>query len=321
MIDSQFEIDEAELDQLRSQIQSQYPTASFSRKAVLLSNALWTKMTPYFESFEDVQKKALTLELFQTTLISNKPITAEEINAICIHYSLFNQQTPVVFEIQMPEITEVKTQGFTQLSFGLGRYFLLIMILLTFVGCSLGIVVAMTSKEDKVTHKVATISLQQFTQMSALTNQPIKPIIEILNWKSDLSFVPLNREKVTQLLKVYDSTLLSGSYIDTLESISKAENIHPALILSIIGQEQGFVAMSNPFREKILNNPYNLFGSWQKKQMTFERSTVICCRLINKLIETCPQDVNQIQWINQTYAQDEKWHVGVGYFFKVLTHE
>lgn len=163
------------------------------------------------------------------------------------------------------------------------------------------------------------MSFQQFSQMARLANHPIEIIHSEQKRRHRLTYMPLNLQRVSELLVLYDSALLQGDYLSILDTIARREDVHPALLISIIGQEQGFVPAHHMYKEKILNNPYNLYGSWEKKQINFSRSTEICCQLINKMLSDCPPEAHPIEWINRTYAEDKKWHVGVTYFYEFLT--
>jgi hypothetical protein len=318
--DHSFHIDEVELETMRDFIKGQYPRASVSRRAILLSNLLWQKLNPYFSHFDEHQRKTLTLELFQNTLISNRPLTAEEVNAICQQYNPLHVIMPDSPLIEVvPETPDADFAVKPYDSLGLKRYFALLLLLFLIVSGSISLVALLSPVIIPKT--VQAMSFTQYNQMRHLNELPIKPIVDSSHFLDHLKYMPLNRAHARSLLMIYDSLLLEGSYLDTLENIAKSHNIHPALILSIIGQEQGFIPSTSPFRNKIINNPYNLYGSWETKQMTFEKSTEICCRLIVKLLETCPKNSNPFLWINQTYAEDERWHIGVNYFFTTLTKD
>lgn len=327
MKEKSFHIDEIELDAMRSDIKEQYPQASDSRRAVLLSNLLWKKLKPYFCHFSDHEQKRLMLELFQSTLISNRPLTADEINGICQQYCPLDiaiQASPVAKTFNTDEqdkedviekLKDVKTWS----SLGLTRYFSLLLLLFLLVASALSLVALLRPVAKP--KAIYALSFVQYNQMRHLSELPIKLVVSNANPLRQLEYRPLNRERAFSLLALYDSVLMEDTYLDTLESVAKSQNIHPALILSIIGQEQGFIPRTSPFKAKIINNPYNLFGSWEKKQITFEKSTEICCRLVIRLLETCPADSNPFLWINHTYAEDDNWHIGVGYFFAELTKD
>lgn len=313
MVDDFFNIDENDLDAMRNQINTLYPNASSSRKAILLSNQLWQRIMPYFEIYDDKLRETLTLDLFQRTLVSNKPITADEIITIYHHYA------PEPYIEEIPEADTIKpiNSDSTTISHGFLRYFSMLTLLFLCVASMIGIALLYTPVIQ--TPKESPISFKHFSLLSKLMTPPVTihevPLLEV----NPFAYTPLDSDKVYEILSTYNSELLNGSYIEELDAIAKEENLNPALLLSIIGQEQGFIPQNHPYKTKIINNPYNLFGSWEKHQSTFADSTRITCRFINRLLLDCPPEINPIEWINRTYAEDDRWYVGVEFFYKTLS--
>lgn len=309
-----FRIDEYELERLRNDINLRYPHASDSRKAILLANALWQQLSPFFKHMDTALQQSLTLELFQRTLISNLPLKAEDIHEICAPYDTLKKDT------DLEEPSPFHRLGIETTNENLKWHkpkrvdYILLLVIVVLSGYLL-----ITYTQKNTIKSSNQVSFQQFTQMVRLAKHPIEIIHTEQKKRHSLTYMPLNDQRVKALLMQYDSALLQNDYLAVIDEIAQQEDVHPALLISIIGQEQGFVPSNHSSKDKILNNPYNLYGSWEKKQISFRRSTEICCQLINKILSDCPPETQPIECINRTYAEDQAWHIGVTYFYEYLT--
>lgn len=103
-------------------------------------------------------------------------------------------------------------------------------------------------------------------------------------------------------------------YLNRIISLSKLNDIDPLLLLAIIGQEQAFVPISHPDKELIINNPYNVYFSWKSYNTNITDSTQIAINTIKNSFNrhnSQNADMDEIEWLNLTYAEDQKWHAGV----------
>lgn len=119
------------------------------------------------------------------------------------------------------------------------------------------------------------------------------------------------------------SNLANEPYFSEIMGCAKRFNINPCLLFAITGREQSFVPQNHRFAEKISNNPFNVFGSWEKYNTNIRDSAEIACRTIIKLSKNRPKDVEFIKWINSRngtggYAEDNFWHTDVKTFFELL---
>ena len=133
-----------------------------------------------------------------------------------------------------------------------------------------------------------------------------------------LQYKTINESGLKSWLKQRQSTLANEPYFSSIINTAKAFNINPLLLFAITGQEQNFVPSTHEASAKIANNPFNLYGSWQEYNTSIEDATRIVARTIIRLGKDCPKDQDQIQWINQRYAADPNWHIGVTYFLNEL---
>ncbi|MBP3888012.1 MAG: hypothetical protein J6F30_10290 [Cellulosilyticum sp.] len=133
-----------------------------------------------------------------------------------------------------------------------------------------------------------------------------------------LQYKPINEQALNSWLVQRDSLLATEPYFSTIIQTAQSFDINPLLLFAITGQEQNFVPSTHESAIQIANNPFNLYGSWKEYNTSIEDSAAIVSRTIIRLGKDCPEDYNQIQWINHKYAADSNWHLGVIYFLEEL---
>lgn len=136
--------------------------------------------------------------------------------------------------------------------------------------------------------------------------------------QSHLQYKPVNETKLKNWLLNKQSLLATEPYFTTFLKTAENYNINPLLLFAITGQEQNFVPISHESAKKIANNPFNLYGSWQDYNTSIEDATQIVARTVIHLGKNCPDDQDQIAWINREYAADPNWSQGVSYFLNEL---
>jgi len=127
----------------------------------------------------------------------------------------------------------------------------------------------------------------------------------------ELLYVDINKSELIAYLNTRNSLLAEESYVDTILAVAKAKNIHPLLLFAITGQEQGFVPRDNKRAKEIVNNPFNVYHSWQDYNTTLEQATTVAANTINRLSKGRPNGTDAITWINREYAEDQGWSSGV----------
>lgn len=115
-----------------------------------------------------------------------------------------------------------------------------------------------------------------------------------------------------------NSMLVEDNYLSTINRLSEKYYVNPLLLIAIIGQEQGFVPRDHEYANEIINNPYNVFGSWIDYNTHFEESTIICLNTITTALESRPEGKDLIEFLNKKYSEDKNWSVGVKYFYTAL---
>lgn len=133
-----------------------------------------------------------------------------------------------------------------------------------------------------------------------------------------LQYKEIDEETLSDFLTSRGSLLVEQPYFDSIIDVAREFNINPLLMFAITGQEQGFVPKSNPQAESIVNNPFNVFGSWQDFNTNIKDTSSIAARTILNLSKGCPKDEDPIKWLNKQYAEDPNWHVGVSQILNQL---
>ena len=133
-----------------------------------------------------------------------------------------------------------------------------------------------------------------------------------------LQYQSFDKKALHSWLEQRNSILATEPYFSTIIETAESFNISPLLLFSITGQEQNFVPKNHQYATEIANNPFNLFGSWKAYNTSIKESTRIAARTLINLGKDCPEDEDQIKWINKAYAADPNWHLGVSYFFNEL---
>lgn len=143
---------------------------------------------------------------------------------------------------------------------------------------------------------------------------------KIENNENDFLFNDFSDKELKNFLESKNSILVNDQYYDTIMFASRMADVDPLILFAIIGQEQGFVPKDEQYAALIINNPYNVFGSWKDYNTNFADSTYIAIRTIYPIIKV--RNINQDVFvqINKTYAEDTNWHKGVAYFYNLFNN-
>ena len=135
-----------------------------------------------------------------------------------------------------------------------------------------------------------------------------------------LQFTEFDKDIIKSYLNTRNSILVEEPYFETIYNTAYEFNIHPVLLFSITGQEQGFVPRDHEFANDIAQNPFNVFYSWQDYNTTIKDTTAIAARTLINLSKERPTEIDAIKWINRKYAEDQNWHIGVSWFFNTIVN-
>jgi hypothetical protein len=133
-----------------------------------------------------------------------------------------------------------------------------------------------------------------------------------------LKYKRINKEGLKNYLIEKDSLLSKEPYFSTVIECAKEFNLNPILLFSIAGHEQSFVPKDNDAAEKIINNPYNVFESWEKYNTNLTDSSKIASRTVINKLKNRPENEDPFKWINKKYAADKNWWKGVREIYYTL---
>ncbi len=133
-----------------------------------------------------------------------------------------------------------------------------------------------------------------------------------------LRYQNVSLEHLKSFLDQKHSKLLTEDYLDQLLGYSCEKDLNPLLLIAIIGQEQNFVPLQHPFAQRMIENPFNIYGSWETHPVGFTASMKEACYTINKALEGRRLYNDPFEVINGIYAEDEDWHLGVKVIFRDL---
>ncbi len=180
---------------------------------------------------------------------------------------------------------------------------------------------------NKTTTSASGNFLVQSQMIKDLSNEKlIRPFHPFLTNTSNrkpsyLKYHHISIHKTQAYLNVKNSLLHEDQYLTPLLATGKELDIGPLLLIAIIGQEQGFVDKRHQKASIIINNPFNVYGSWVAYNTNIADSTNLAANLINKRLSICPANADPFQWINHQYAEDENWWRGVKTIYKTLSNE
>ncbi|MNB79167.1 Murein DD-endopeptidase MepM [compost metagenome] len=140
-----------------------------------------------------------------------------------------------------------------------------------------------------------------------------------------LTYRALNIPVLMEWLSERDSALADADILGLIDDAAKSQNIDPYLLIAITGAEQSFVPRSNPSADKIIRNPWNVFGSWKVGRgstLTTGEAARIAAKTIVKLSQGRPSGVDAIEWLssrenpNGFYAANPNWWRDVSSFYE-----
>lgn len=134
----------------------------------------------------------------------------------------------------------------------------------------------------------------------------------------EYKYKPFHLKTIYTYLEEKNSLLIEEDYLSTINRESEKYYVNPLLLIAIIGQEQGFVPKDHEYAKEIINNPYNVFGSWTDYNTHFEETTVICLNTITTAIKNRPDNIDLIDFLNENYSEDKNWSANVKIIYNAL---
>ena len=132
------------------------------------------------------------------------------------------------------------------------------------------------------------------------------------------NYKTIDKIKLSKFLNHKNSMLAEEPYFSAIIRASKEFNLNPHILFAITGQEQSFVPKNHENANKIANNPFNVFHSWQEYNTDIYDSSRIAARTVINLSKDKPTNIDIFDWINNKYAFDKKWGKGVKEIFETL---
>lgn len=136
-----------------------------------------------------------------------------------------------------------------------------------------------------------------------------------------LRYTPVDTNRLREYLQSKNSFLADDPYMNAIIQAGEQYDVHPLLLFAITGQEQALVPKDHRTAEEIVNNPFNVYGSWERYNTTIDESAKIAAKTVANVSSRRPEDSHPIQWLNQTYAEDPNWWTGVTWFFDTMLRE
>ena len=136
-----------------------------------------------------------------------------------------------------------------------------------------------------------------------------------------LRYRDVDKDSLVRYLSRKNSLLCEEKYISAIIQASFEQDVNPLLLIAIAGQEQAYVPKNQSNALIIANNPFNVYGSWEVYNTDILDSATIAARTVVELSKNRPPSIDPIVWINNKYAEDKRWHVGVKIFFEDIKRE
>lgn len=165
-------------------------------------------------------------------------------------------------------------------------------------------------KSIVVQNHVPGIDISDLYVKDVMSHHPHLP--DYFNYKD------IDKGKLLAFLNTRNSILAQEPYFSAIIRSSKEFNLNPHILFAITGQEQSFVPKNHEDAQKIANNPFNVFHSWQEYNTDIYDSSRIAARTVINLAKDKPADMDIFNWINTKYASDKSWGNGVKEIFEEL---
>jgi putative ABC transport system permease protein len=151
------------------------------------------------------------------------------------------------------------------------------------------------------------------------TDSYVKDVMSYHPYLPDyFNYKSVDKDKLLGFLNTRNSMLAEEPYFSAIIKASKEFNLNPYILFAISGQEQSFVPKDSEDAEKIANNPFNVFHSWQEYNTDIYDSSRIVARTVINLAKDKPANIDIFDWINNKYADDKNWGSGVREIFERL---
>lgn len=322
---------------IRSYVHRKYASMPSDQRAEIVADAVARIIHNQLPEFAPDIKKKLTYSLIRSTVLEQqRPVRPDDIYVLCME---LDQDDPAIAEpfrrwTREQEASLKETEAGTLLQ---SRQEHSGTALILPMPSAVATVIARRRNRSRALYGALTICvvaaslLFGWSMAGERSQEPVGDGTKAeLHTPAEVPAAPLNelpeqlryeiveKEKLIAFLESKSSILADSPYIDAILKTAKEFDIHPAFLIAITGQEQGFVPRKHERAEEIANNPFNVFHSWQEFNTTIEQSSQIAARTITRLSKDRPSDVDPFTWINREYAEDPNWSKGVRTIFNAI---
>lgn len=133
-----------------------------------------------------------------------------------------------------------------------------------------------------------------------------------------LRYSATDENRLKGYLKRSNSMLANDPYFSAIMEAAAKMDVNPLLLFAITGQEQNFVRRGSENAALIVNNPFNVYHSWVDYNTNIKDASLIAATTIYIQLDKRPAMSDPFKWLNETYAEDPKWHKGVEQIFLTL---
>jgi len=323
-------LNSGDIIRLRTYIKNKYPDSDVKQQADILINSIRTIIDGYLRFIPVDQQTQVREELLKNTLLSNQQniLLHDLFLTITSTYTQEDNASSVVldwvnYHLDKPINKDELLEHFSHLAssdeicsnnlYSENLSFQPSITKVLFVGLMLVICFSL------VTHHLQSNSVNAKEENINIEIEAIKfqnnHLLDYFRYKD------IDENKLKAYLKSRDSLLEEEPYFSSIINTAQNFDLNPLILFAIAGHEQGFVPKSNPLSNKIVNNPFNVFVSWQEYNTDIIDSSQIAARTVINLSKDRPDEIDPFQWINRKYAEDKNWWKGVRSIFNHLERE
>ncbi|MCU6708172.1 hypothetical protein M6D81_05555 [Paenibacillus sp. J5C_2022] len=326
--DNAYVLTEQDVNRIRSYVHAKYAAAPHERRAEIVADAVTRIIYRGLPEFEPDVRQRMTATLIRTTVLEQqRPVCRGDILELC--RTLDQQDEAIAAPLrQWMNRTSIAGAGIDAAASGTAEIIPLhgtskaVSVrrqkrFLLYGALSLGLVSAVMMYGWSLSDRISAPSFQPSTVQQQSVEHPVERASNEL--PAELQYKPIDEVRLASYLNRRNSVLADQEYMLPIIDAAEQFNIHPLLLFAITGQEQAFVPRSHERAEKIANNPFNVFHSWQQFNTSIKESAEIASRTIVRLSKDKPQHTDPIAWINREYAEDPNWSKGVTSLLRSMT--
>ena len=302
------------VSRIRFYVKHKFAHLPHERHAEIVADAIIKIIEKQLPPFSEQSKKKITNQLIEEIVIPQKrPVSLYDIQQICKVNISDTEELEIYKQWQVerftapnqltanpsPEHHNITRRNIISLLYAIGCIFI--------VGAAL-FFSRTTEAEPPLTTEIQPLIIKE----EATVNLPDNELPVYYQYSE------IKADEIKAYLNTRNSILAEEPFFTTIYETAKQYNIHPLLMFAITGQEQGFVPRDHPNVDKIANNPFNVYHSWEDYNTSIEDSSAIAARTIVNLSKDRPEDIDAIVWINRKYAEDPNWSKGVQSLFETL---